>query len=239
MRRRFVLLPVVAVLAACASSPPPRPHGGPPGTRAEGRPEGRGVFISPMGEPFRGPGGRTALIGAWFAGADTDHDGRLTLAEMKADAARFFKTLDTDGDGEIDPAELSHYENEVAPEIRVRDAGPGARSGGGGGSHGGRGGGGGGRGGGGGGGGGGGHRGGSGSTDASSNPNGATPHQSLGVEGAARYGLLDLPEPVAAADADFNRSITAREFAAAAAARFEALDGDGDGYLTLAKLVRR
>ncbi len=228
MRRRFVLLPVVAVLAACASSPPPRPHG-PPGERVAGRPEGRGVFISPMGEPFRGPGGRTALIGAWFTAADTDHDGRLTLAEMKADAARFFKTLDTDGDGEIDPAELRHYENEVAPEIRVRDAGPGARSGGGG--HGGRGSGG--R--------GGGRRGGGGSSgsDASRNPGGATPHQSLGVEGAARYGLLDLPEPVAAADADFNRSITAREFAAAAAARFEALDGDGDGYLTLAKLARR
>ena len=228
MRRGWVVLPVVAVLAACASSPPPQPHDGPPGERPEGRPEGRGVFISPMGEPFRGPGGRAALTAAWFAGADTDHDGRLTLAEMKADALRFFKTLDTDRDGEIDPDELRHYENEVAPEIRVRDAGPGARSGGGrsGGGRGGRGGG------------GGGHRG-SGGGDRSATPSGATPHQALGVEGAARYGLLDLPEPVAAADADFNRSITAREFAAAAAARFEALDVDGDGFLTLAKLTRR
>lgn len=227
MRRGFVVAPLVAVLAACASSPPPRPHGGPP----PGREEGRGVFISPMGEPFRGPGGRAALTAAWFAAADTDHDGHLTAAEMRADAARFFTTLDTDGDGEIDPAELSHYENDVAPEIRVRDAGPGARSSGG---HGGGGGGGGRRGGG-----GGGHRGGGGSGSDASSSVGATPHQSLGVQGAARYGLLDLPEPVAAADTDFNRSITAREFAAAAAARFDLLDADGDGYLTMAKLLRR
>lgn len=228
MRRGFVVLPVVAVLAACAASPPPRPHG-PPGER----PEGRGVFISPMGEPFRGPGGRTALTAAWFAAADADHDGHLTLPEMKADALRFFRTLDTDGDGEIDPAELSHYENEVAPEIRVGDARLGARAGGSGGGGQGK------RGGGRGGGGGGGRRGGGSGSDPSSSPSGATPHQSLGVEGAARYGLLDLPEPVAAADTDFNRSITAREFSAAAAARFEALDGDGEGYLTMAKLVRR
>ena len=236
MRRAgLVLLSGLVVSAVAGCAPPPQPHGREPGARGEGRTaEGRGVFISPMGEPFRGPDGRMALIGQWFAGADADRDGRVTLAEFQADAARFFATLDTDHDGEIDPDELRHYENEVAPEIRVRDAGVGARNGNsGGGGRGGRSGGGGH----GGGGGGGRHRGGGSSSDAGSGP--TTPHQSPGVQGAARYGLLDLPEPVAAADADFNRSITRREFAAAAAMRFDLLDADSDGGLTLAKLTRR
>ena len=34
------------------------------------------------------------------------------------------------------------------------------------------------------------------------------------LQGAARYGLLNIPEPVAAADTDFNRAITLEEFSA-------------------------
>ncbi len=224
---------VLLLVAGCA--PQPRPHGPPPGgPHGPGGPERRGVFISPMGEPFRGPGGREALIGRWFDGADTDHDGKVTLAEFQADAARFFKTLDTDGDGEIDPAELNHYETEVAPEIRVGDAGGGGRTGGGGKRQGG----GGRHGGGGGGGGHGGGHGGGGGGDTGSDASGS-PHQSLGVQGAARYSFFDLPEPVASADADFNRSITEREFRAAAAQRFALLDTEGDGELTRRELARR
>jgi Ca2+-binding EF-hand superfamily protein len=75
-------------------------------------------FVSPMGEPVRS---HDTLSGAehWFAAADTNHDGRLTLAEFRADAARFFATLDVDHNHEIGPDEIERYETEVAPEIRV------------------------------------------------------------------------------------------------------------------------
>ncbi len=76
------------------------------------------IFISPMGEPFRGADG---VSGAeeWFRKADANHDNRITPEEFEADAMRFFATLDTDRDGEIGPDEISHYESDVAPEIRV------------------------------------------------------------------------------------------------------------------------
>ena len=64
---------------------------------------------------------------------------------------------------------------------------------------------------------------------------GRQPAQRL-PEGASRYGLLDLPEPVAAADADFNRAISVEEFADAAAERFRLLDKDHDGKLTRAEV---
>ncbi len=79
---------------------------------------GGAIFISPMGEPFRGAEG---LSGAeiWFRKADANHDNRITPKEFEADALRFFALLDTDRDGEIDPAEVDHYESDIAPEIRV------------------------------------------------------------------------------------------------------------------------
>lgn len=75
-------------------------------------------FISPMGEPYRSD---DKLSGAehWFAHADADRDGRLTRLEFRADAMRFFATLDTDHDGVIGPNELEHYETDVAPEVIV------------------------------------------------------------------------------------------------------------------------
>jgi hypothetical protein len=71
-----------------------------------GGPRRAGLFASPMGEPFRGPDGEAR----WFAGTDTDGDGRLTVAEMVADAARFFALLDVARDGEIDPDDIERYE---------------------------------------------------------------------------------------------------------------------------------
>lgn len=73
------------------------------------------VFISPMGEPFRGSADGLA---AWFGQADQNHDGSLTLDEMRKDAERFYATLDANHDGEIDPDEIDHYENVIAPEVR-------------------------------------------------------------------------------------------------------------------------
>jgi hypothetical protein len=54
--------------------------------------------------------------------------------------------------------------------------------------------------------------------------------------GAGRFGWLNIPEPVAATDGDVDRVITRKEFAEAAGRRFEALDPDGKGKLTLAAL---
>jgi hypothetical protein len=77
------------------------------------------VFISPMGEPFRRSQGPGEPIERWFSGADTDHDGAVTVTEFQADAARFFATLDINHDNEIAPDEISRYETEVAPEVQV------------------------------------------------------------------------------------------------------------------------
>lgn len=52
-------------------------------------------------------------------------------------------------------------------------------------------------------------------------------------QGAGRFGLLDLPEPVVSADSNFNRGISLAEFRQAATQRFIALDLDHHGYLTL------
>ncbi|OAN66077.1 hypothetical protein A7X12_11730 [Sphingomonas sp. TDK1] len=81
-------------------------------------PRPRGLFVSPMGEPFRGTTDGKAPQDAWFDGADANHDGALTLDEFRDDAMRWFKVLDRKGDGEIDPADIEYYETVLAPEAR-------------------------------------------------------------------------------------------------------------------------
>jgi len=184
-------------------------------------------FISPMGEAFRPKTREDDTLADWFFKADRNRDGFITADEMVADAQRFFGTLDTNHDGQIDPDELAAYEYQVAPEIQVNaktkplpghvaelarstdDDDPAADdSGTDGGKH---------------------HR-------RSREDYGA----SLGIggelQGAARYSLLNMPEPVAAADADFNRAITTDEFRQAALARFQLLDTAHQGRLTLVQL---
>jgi hypothetical protein len=169
-------------------------------------------FISPMGEPFRARTADDDTLGRWFAQADRNHDGALTPDEMLADGERFFATLDTNHDQQIDPDELVQYEWEIAPDIQLMSRTrppPGQRA-----------------------------------------PNAKPKHRERegfaeeevrvssprGLQGAARYGLLNLPEPVAAADTDFNRSISLTEFRQAAVARFQLLDSAGAGRLGLAQL---
>ncbi|HEX8624086.1 MAG TPA: hypothetical protein VF782_03300 [Allosphingosinicella sp.] len=106
MRLIFPLLLLLAPAALPAKPPPPQPvHNGP--------------FLSPMGEPFRSAQPAADNVGTWFAGADRDGDGALTLTEMSGDSARFFALLDTDTDGELEMGEIARYENEIAPEVQV------------------------------------------------------------------------------------------------------------------------
>jgi Ca2+-binding EF-hand superfamily protein len=178
-------------------------------------------FISPMGEPFRARSVTDDTLARWFAQADRNHDGVLTADEMVADGERFFATLDTNHDGQLDPDEIAHYEYEIAPDIQVMsktrrqpgDAAPAALK-----------------------------------SDSDSEHDRKRDRErrsredaaSLGfggaLQGAARYGLLNMPEPVAAADTDFNRAVTLEEFRAAAVARFQLLDKPHAGRISLAQL---
>jgi hypothetical protein len=177
-------------------------------------------FVSPMGEPFRPPSSGEAPIARWFVQADRNRDGMLTANEMQLDADRFFARLDGNRDGSVDPDEIRTYEWEIAPEIQVNsdwrrkrgEPAPQPRRG----------------------------------KDEDSGDivqkRVHDPHdgyQVNGLQGAARYGLLNIPQPVAAADADFNRVITLAEFRQAAAYRFGLLDGEKRGRITLAELEAR
>lgn len=113
MKRLCLLLALAAATPAMAKPKlPPCP------------PKGPQLFIAPMGEPFRAGPDAPYPVAEWFAGADQDHDGRLTLAEFVADADRFFAVLDVDRDGEIIPDEVGRYERDIAPEIRLYARGP-------------------------------------------------------------------------------------------------------------------
>ena len=208
------------------------PEGPPPGSAPRGP-----LFISPMGEPYRGAADGFAPQEVWFDSADTDKNGALSEDEMIADAARFFAALDQRKDGEIDPDDIERYETVLAPEIRVR----GIEGGGGPGIHGpgGRGGGGGRRGGppGGDGGPGGGGLGGGPATMDGSSASGR--NRSVGMkQGAARFGYLDYPEPVTVADRNLNRGVDPAEFAKAASARFAMLDINHDGRIAKSELPK-
>ena len=201
----MAVIPFLLFAATTAAQVPAAP---PPPTRHWGR-----LFISPMGEPFHGNRGEDALA-AWFTQADANHDGYLTVEETQADAERFFGRLDVNHDGEIDPDEITSYENMVAMEMSrgrleavttpaIATGAPGGDTGG--------------------------FRGGHRGAENFDRP-GAV-HQ-----GAARFGLLDLPEPVISADENFNRGVSLSEFRSAASHRFVALDLDHKGRLTLAGL---
>lgn len=209
-------LAFAAALSAAGAATAQDPPAGPPPDGGFG--PGR-LFISPAGEPFRGSDG----LRRWFEAADTDHDGALTLAEFRADFMRFFKVLDADGDGRVDGVENQAYETRIAPEITrlgLADEGDGPRASDRGGPPGG-------------GPGGGGlgrmSRGeGSGGFGGGRRPGGGAR-----LEGAARFSLLNIPQPVRGADADLDWKVSAAEWARAAGQRFALLDADGDGRLTL------
>jgi hypothetical protein len=185
------------------------------------RPKRQQVFISPMGEPFRTDFGKPYPVEAWFKQVDANGDGSITLEEFKADALRFFKTLDENHDGTIDGFEVADYEANVAPEIlpRVADglsaqdvltqeelAKSGNRR----------------------------RR----AEDAFAGGPGRNPKGTLrdAMTGAAVYGFLAEPEPVRGSDADLDFKVTQAEWLAAAARRFDKLDKNHDHKLDRAEL---
>lgn len=227
--------------AACASDEPHRSGGGrhfhgdgdgdgdgEHGGWREGRGGGRtNLFISPSGQPFRAAADDPYPVAAWFAAADADHDGRLTLPEFTRDADRFFDQLDANHDGVIDGPEVTVYEHTIAPEILTEGSRSGEQasgqrqwSGGGGGMGGGM-----------------GHRGRRGGGGASGGQNGSTQSR-ITLQGAMPYSLIPLAEPVASADGNFDGRITREEFLAAAKDRFDELDASNQGYLTLSGLPK-
>ncbi|QJU59514.1 EF-hand domain-containing protein [Sphingomonas sp. AP4-R1] len=255
-RRALICLALLGGSAAAAQTPPTTatpapaaataaPHGeATPQITVDGRQGPRyPLFVSPMGEPFRGG---EAPEKDWFAGVDRNQDGQLSRTEFLADAMRFFHTLDLDHNGEIGPGEIDRYEQDLLPEIGAGGGGgfgdgpppPGAgrpgggrRGGGMGGGH---------RGGMGGGGMGGGGMGGMGDGPPPGG-GGPKPGYTYHAAGAGRFGYIATPEPVTAADTDLNRSVSDKEFVDAAGRRFALLDTNGDGAITakeLPKLMR-
>lgn len=203
---RWIVL-AAGCLCATGALAQPAPGERPAAEATDGR-----LFISPAGEPFREGDGRAV----WFAGADRDGDTLLTEAEFRLDAERFFAVVDADRNGTIDGFENQAYERDLAPEItrlagRLGGGPPRERPEGGrrgpppGGGE-------------------GGLRG-----LLGKGPEGGGERR----DGAARYALLNIPQPVRGADADLSGRVSLEEWRAAASRRFALLDTDGDGVLTL------
>ena len=209
IRKLAIVLAACGMLSACASPP------------AEEAPV-RGkinVFISPMGEPFRGGEADAYPVDRWFARVDANHDGALDWNEFKADAEGFFRQLDKNHDGVLDGSEVSAYEQDIAPEIlpRVarltsRDIPPLP------------------------------------STDpgvnrqrdeiaAYANAQVTRPRAGL-LAGAAVFGVTPEPEPVAASDTDFNGKVSLAEWLQSARRRFDLLDLNHDSRVTRAELPK-
>lgn len=194
------------------------------------------VFISPCGKPFRAKPLDPYPVVDWFKEADKNADGKLDRAEFMADTEAFFKVLDLNNDGIIDPHEVFRYERGIAPEIlgyrvKVSDnrsvrglwggqlllaqmAGGGL--GGGGGAP-------------------------AGQIDPGGEeaPEEHPPHDiDESGQGASPFGFFSEPEPVMAADENLNGYIRKAAFLRLAGRHFDRLDADGAGYLTLAKLPK-
>ena len=65
------------------------------------------LFLSPAGEPFHADAGKPYPVSDWFAEADTNHDGKLTLAEFAGREEKFFARLDRDNNGVITRDEMA------------------------------------------------------------------------------------------------------------------------------------
>lgn len=173
------------------------------------------LFIAPSGEPFRALRSEPYPVEPWFARADANHDGKLTRTEFRKDFMTYFAVLDVNHDGVVDAKEITRYEEELVPEVRVgfgsgpefRQMSPSTGA----------------------------EGGDSGGEEAPAQAKRALPDL---PRGGGRYGLINAPEPVVSCDTDLNRRVTSTEYAAAADRRFTLLDPNEVGYLTLATLPK-
>ncbi|HVZ30111.1 MAG TPA: EF-hand domain-containing protein [Asticcacaulis sp.] len=164
---------------------------------------GLNVFFSPSGQPFRGQPGDPYPIAAWFAQADTDKDGKISYDEYMADAKRFFNLLDVNHDGFVSSPENSNYENKVAPEILRIDPRIDQPP-----------------------------RYHVDDSDVVTDNDPRLRNYVKTVQGASQFSVLDEPQPVRAADKNFDFRISGDEWVNASEARFKTLDRNDDGFLT-------
>lgn len=232
MMKSLAVIGLVVMTSACASAPEMSEAGPPPQT-------GPQVFISPFGEPYQSQPGEPYPVAAWFKTVDTDADGKISQVEFTADGQRFFTALDANEDGVIGTGEIAAYEamtSRLFADSGLR--GPGGRGPGGG------------------------RRGGPPSggglgfagsgqeDDGIGNPPMEAPRRGRDTGGAysgprggavesstlAMAGLLNVPEPVKAADTDTNQRVTPQEWTEVGNRWFRLLDTNRDGFLTLAEL---
>lgn len=225
---------LAVLLTACASG-----VGGRDTPFAPQGPARPSLFISPFGEPFVAPADQPYPSAVWFAGADTDNDGAVTLAEFTADGLRYFAVLDTDRDGRLNQTELVAYEQGLRQfngmGMGPRPGGDGPRGfpvitvpgpAGGGGDI---------------------------PLADTSTPDtstlGVAPQTQPGSHRArsrggrpagygpvAEAGFFNLPQPVKSADTNIDQRVSSQEWAEATQRWFYSLDTDRDGKLTLATL---
>ena len=199
--RRFALLPLLLIAGAATAAKPPSDHA-----------MQRLLFVAPSGKPYRGEPGQPYPSAAWFADADTNHDGKLTRAEYRANFISYFDTLDTNHDGEIDPNEIEHYENDILPETHMTGGGfagyaaSEAMS--------------------------------SASGDDSGSDDNSPKQPPEQPGGASFFGFFHFAEPIVWMDTNFNRGISRDEFAAGADRSWRMLNPDGKPWLTPADLPK-
>lgn len=210
------LLLAAALVRAEAPAQPPAPSARPP---AQVQPPAPGpqLFLSPAGKPYRSPAGAPYPVADWFQSADTDADGRLTRAEFIADGERYFVTLDSSRNGQLEAAEIDAYEAAVLAPLtpRVGQAAPGAD---------------------------GAPPAGGSSPQArpvqmpasAGGPRFRQPPDA--PRGAGRYGIINIRHPIKAADQDMNARVTAEEWRRILNSRFDLLDTRRQGYLRLDEL---
>jgi hypothetical protein len=224
------------------AQPKPPPATTPPASHGADRkaPAPHMLFLSPSGEPFRQGPNTPDPLKAWFEQADTGHLGYLDKAEFRADAVRFFKKLDAAGAGVIDGFEVQDYETKLVPELaewddgdypgefgapRAGGQGPGGQTPGGGehsgGGRGGRGG-----------------QGRGGQNAGAAKPSAGADARPTGRARAIQQ-LIYEPEPVSGADFNLDSHITLAEWMRATDQRFDLLDPDHTGRLTLDALRAR
>ena len=195
--RAVLLASAVALLAGPSLAKPPSENA-----------MQRMLFVAPDGKPFRGQPGQPYPSAAWFAGADADHDGKLTKAEYKADFIAYFDTLDTDHDGEIAPPEIERYETDILPETRMGGGGFAgyaySQAGGGG-------------------------------DDSGGDAPKAPP---LRPSGASFFNFLGSHEPLLPMDTNFNRGISRAEYAAGADRTWKLLNPKGKPWITMDDLPK-